>query len=205
MELADKIREKLSEIQHDVEQGLEERRTRFRYRLERERVVFEQEVVVRHRLLRMKLSRFLRTSPIMMFVTAPVIYSCIIPFVLLDLFITFYQAICFPVYGIPKVKRGEYVVMDRKYLAYLNIIQKINCIYCEYGNGVIAYAREVAGRTEQYWCPIKHAKKAKGMHDRYYDFIDYGDGDDFQKKWDGQRDKCRACEQGDGCATKKKG
>ena len=89
------------------------------------------------------------------------IYSLIIPISLLDLFITVYQHICFRVYGVPLVKRGEYVVRDRKYLQYLNIIQKVNCMYCEYSNGVISYAREVASRTEQYWCPIKHAHKVK--------------------------------------------
>lgn len=203
LNLADKIREKLAEIQSDVEQGFEERRQKFNYKLEREKVVFEKEVAQRHRLLKMKLSSFLRTSPLMMFVTAPVIYSVAIPIAMLDLFVTVYQTICFPVYGIPKVKRSEYVVMDRKYLAYLNVIQKINCIYCEYGNGVIAYAREVASRTEWFWCPIKHAKKAKGLHEHYYDFIDYGDDENFQQKWDDLRGKCRACEAcgGDSCAT----
>lgn len=29
-----------------------------------------------------------------------------------------------------------YVVFDRRHLAYLNAIEKLNCAYCEYGNGV---------------------------------------------------------------------
>lgn len=192
--IAARIREKLKEIQDEFESGVEERRRRFEYRLERGRVVFEQGVIARHRLLRMKLAQFFTPSKIGAIVTAPVIYSLIIPLVLLDLFITVYQQICFRVYRIPLVTRGEYVVMDRKYLQYLNIIQKINCIYCEYGNGVIAYAREVASRTEHFWCPIKHASKVKGMHDRYYDFIEYGDSENFAEKLKEQREKCRACE-----------
>jgi hypothetical protein len=36
-------------------------------------------------------------------------------------------------------------------------IEKINCAYCSYANGAIASVREMASRTEIYWCPIKHA------------------------------------------------
>jgi len=192
--LAVRIREKINELHDEFEKGVEGRRKRFRYRLERGRVVFEREVILRHRLLRIRLLRFLGDSKIGAIVTSPVIYSLIIPLALLDLFMTVYQHICFRVYRIPLVKRSEYVVMDRKYLQYLNIIQKVNCIYCEYGNGVLSYAREVASRTEQFWCPIKHARKVKDVHDRYYDFIEYGDSEDFPKKFRDQREKCRACE-----------
>ncbi len=193
--LAVKIREKIGELQEEFEKGAEERRNRFRYRLEQGRVVFEQGVAARHRLLRMRLLRFLAESKIGAVLTAPVIYSLIIPLALLDLFMTVFQHICFRVYRIPRVKRSEYVVMDRKYLQYLNIIQKLNCMYCEYGNGVISYAREVAARTEQFWCPIKHASKVKDTHERYYDFIEYGDSENFPQKFREQREKCRACEE----------
>ena len=193
--LSVKIREKISELQEEFEKGVEERRLKFRYTLEQGKVVFEQGMIARHRLLRMKLLRFLAQSKIGAIVTAPVIYSLIIPISMLDLFMTIYQNICFRVYGISLVKRSEYVVMDRKYLQYLNIIQKMNCIYCEYSNGVISYAREVASRTEQFWCPIKHARKVKHTHDRYYDFIEYGDSEDFPAKMREQREKCRACEE----------
>ena len=64
--------------------------------------------------------------------------------------------------------------MDRRKLAYLNSIEKFNCVYCEYVNGLIAYVQEIAGRTEQYWCPIKHAMRVKSMHSRYRHFLDYG-------------------------------
>ncbi len=192
--LALKIREKISELQDEFERGVEGRRLKFRYTLEQGKVVFEQSVIMRHRLLRIKLLRFLGESKIGAVITSPVIYSLIIPISMLDLFVTVFQHVCFRIYRIPLVKRSDYVVMDRKYLEYLNLIQKVNCIYCEYSNGVIAYVREVAGRTEQFWCPIKHARKVKNMHDRYYDFIEYGDSEDFPRKVHEQREKCRACE-----------
>lgn len=189
-----KIREKLAELHDEFEAGVEERRKRFQYTLTQGRIVFAQEVAARHRLLRMKLLKFLSGTKIAVIVTAPIIYSLIIPVVLMDLFVTVYQQVCFRIYRIPRVRRGDFVVMDRKYLGYLNVIEKINCVYCEYANGVISYAREVASQTEHFWCPIKHAKKTRGMPERYYDYLEYGDGDDFRHKLLEHREKCRACE-----------
>ncbi len=49
----------------------------------------------------------------------------------MDVTISLYQAVCFPIYGIPKVKRQDYIVFDRQYLQYLNLIEKINCAYLQ--------------------------------------------------------------------------
>jgi hypothetical protein len=189
-----RLREKISELQDEFEKGVEERRVKFQYTLQQGRVVFEHGIATRHRLLRMKLSHFMAQSKLTYIFTAPFIYSLIIPIALLDLFVTVYQNVCFRTYRVPLVKRSEYVVRDRKFLEYLNVIEKLNCMYCEYSNGVIAYAREIASRTEQFWCPIKHAHKVKHAHDRYYDFIEYGDSDELPAKMEEQREKCRACE-----------
>lgn len=127
------------------------------------------------------LIRFLLDSRLMVVLTAPIIYAGWIPFALLDVFVTVYQAICFPVYRIPKVRRADYLLFDREELPYLNIIEKFNCFYCSYGNGVAAYAREIAARTEQYWCPIKHARRVKAAHERYPNFFDFGDAEAYQQ------------------------
>lgn len=124
---------------------------------------------------------------VLFFITAPVIYSLIIPAIIMDAFVQMYQAICFPVYGIPKVNRDDYIKHDRHNLRYLNSIKKVNCAYCAYFNGVIAFVREVAGRTEQYWCPIKHAVKPKDRHGYYENFIPYGDKTTLEKKWEEKR------------------
>jgi hypothetical protein len=113
---------------------------------------------------------------------APVIYSLIVPFVLLDLCVTVYQAICFPVYGIPKVPRKDYIVVDRIRLGYLNGLEKLNCAYCGYRNGLLAYMVEIASRTEQYWCPIKHSRRLKGTHRHYLEFVDFGDAQAYHDK-----------------------
>jgi len=96
----------------------------------------------------------------------------------------FYQATCFPIYGISRVRRSDYIVFDRRHLAYLNFIEKFDCLYCSYGNGLMAYATEIFARTEQYFCPIKHAQKVLGKHARYKYFLDYGDATDLHKKFE---------------------
>ncbi len=120
-----------------------------------------------------------RTRPLVA-LTAPLIYAGWIPFLLMDLFVTLYQSVCFPIYRIPRVRRTDYLVFDRADLPYLNAIEKFNCFYCSYGNGIAAYTREVAARTEQYWCPIKHARRIQAAHGRYPGFFEYGDAEAFR-------------------------
>ena len=143
------------------------------------RVEFEKVVKDAHRQLKVGLLHWLWTSQLKHLLSAPFIYGLIIPVVIFDIGVSTFQAVCFRLYKIERVQRSDYIVMDRHRLAYLNIIEKLNCIYCEYVNGLIAYAREIASRTEQYWCPIKHAQKMVDVHKRYADFIDYGDADDY--------------------------
>ncbi|TCS67103.1 hypothetical protein [Primorskyibacter sedentarius] len=177
----DRLVENMRALQDELEDEFERRREEFHYRIERGRVIFEQDVLRRQRELRQRLGSYIAGARLLVVLTAPVIYAVIIPFVLLDLFVTLYQAICFPVYGIEKVKRADYITFDRGQLPYLNGLEKLNCMYCSYGNGLLAYAREIAGRTEKHWCPIKHAKRMAGMHDLYPEFVEYGDGEGFQR------------------------
>jgi hypothetical protein len=109
----------------------------------------------------------------------PFIYGMALPLLLLDLSFALYQATSFPLYGIAKVRRRDYFVLDRARLPYLNPIEKVHCFYCSYANGLIAYVREITARTEQYWCPIKHEREPVGAHDRYGGFIEYGNAGDF--------------------------
>jgi len=73
------------------------------------------------------------------------------------------------------VRRQDFIVFDRHHLAYLNVLEKINCAFCSYANGVISYAQEIASKTEQKWCPIKHARRLLMTHQRYIDFAEFGD------------------------------
>jgi hypothetical protein len=123
---------------------------------------------------RVGLWRYVTGSNVATLVTAPVIYLQLLPFAALDLSVSLYQAVCFRAWGIKRVRRRDFFAIDRHRLAYLNALEKMNCLYCSYANGVIAYVREIAARTEQYWCPIKHAQPVRGRHDRYESFLPYG-------------------------------
>ena len=113
--------------------------------------------------------------------TAPLIYLVIVPIVLLDLFSSLYQALCFKDYGLQKVERRGYIVFDRHSLGYLNLVERINCEYCAYFNGVIAYAREIAGRTEQHFCPIRNAALRKSPHAQYKAFVGHSDATAYER------------------------
>jgi hypothetical protein len=174
------LTKKLRAVEAELEAELAKRRADLHFGLEKGRAVFEEEILRRHRELRTRLSIYILNARPLVVLTAPVIYALIVPLILLDLFVTIYQAICFPVYGIPKARRRDYLIFDRHHLAYLNAIEKLNCAYCSYANGLIAYVREIAGRTEQYWCPIKHARHVVGAHPGYAMFEDYGDADGYR-------------------------
>ena len=126
---------------------------------------------------------YIRQSSLSSLIVSPLIYSTVIPYFLLDIWMWFYQNICFRAYGIEKVERSKYLVFDRGHLKYLSQIEKINCNFCAYTNGLISYSREIASRTEQYFCPIKHKSNSfLGHHDKYKNFYEFGDADGYKKK-----------------------
>ncbi len=182
-----RILDRMRSLDNELDAAFEKARAELRVRFEKNRVVFEESVLRRHRELKTRLWTYVRGARLSVVVTAPMIYGLIVPMVLLDLFVTLYQAICFPVYGIAKAKRGDYIVFDRQYLAYLNALEKLNCAYCSYANGLFAYAREIAARTEQYWCPIKHARRLIAPHARYADFAAYGDAEAYHAQLEALR------------------
>ena len=173
---------RIRELEGEVNREIQKKKEEYYYTIKKKRVEFEKNVLREHRQIATAAWRYVLSASPLAILTAPVIYSMLIPAVILDLFLMAYQWICFPAYGIPKVKRREHIVIDRQYLGYLNIIEKINCIYCGYFNGLMSFATEVAGRTEQYWCPIKHARKITSPHSRYRRFFEYGDGKDYRKR-----------------------
>lgn len=179
--IASKIADLERELEGEFERELALTRRQFHYSLAKGRVAFDREAVALHERLRQSVPAFLREASLASLLVSPVIYSLFVPFALMDVWVRLYEAICFPVYGIAKVKRARYVVLDRGQLRYLNAIQRFNCNYCAYANGVVAYVREVASRTEQYFCPIKHGQPCPGAHSRYHDFLEYGDAAGYKK------------------------
>lgn len=192
----DTILERIQELEQELEEEVAKARSGLRFGLEKGRARFDAEVVRRHRELKTGLARYLfRARPLVVLI-APVIYSLILPFAILDLWVSVYQAVCFRAYGIPQVKRSRYMAFDRSGLVYLNLIEKLNCAYCSYANGVVAYVREVAARTEQYWCPIKHARRVLGAHARYAHFAEYGDGETYAEEQRQARARLKAIDAG---------
>jgi len=183
--MTDRIRDLLGQInslQNELKKALHEQEHRVFFELQGKRVVFEQSVREAHKQLRTGLFRWLSQSRPQSLLSAPIIYGMALPLVLFDLCMSLYQWTCFPLYGIARVRRSDYFVFDRAHLAYLNVIEKINCAYCSYGNGLLAYASEITARTEQYWCPIKHARKVANAHHRYEQFANYGDGEHYAQQ-----------------------
>lgn len=186
-ELVDKI----AALEKKLLDELDAQQEKFHYHLEGTRVKFEQEILDAHRKLKIAVLPWLFSSKVRSIISAPFIYAMIVPILFFDITITLYQHICFRLYGILRVERSKYIVMDRHQLAYLNGVEKLNCLYCGYGNEVVAYTREVIARTEQYWCPIKHARRVVGSHRHYNKFADYGDAEYYHTQLIKLRDELK--------------
>ena len=181
----DRIRELLSEInrlEDELRTTLDQQQSNILFHMNGKKVEFEQSIKQAHRKLRRNFFRWLVTYRPQNLITGPIIYSMIVPLVITDVFVSFYQLTCFPIYGIKKVKRSDYFIYDRHHLNYLNFIEKFHCNYCAYANGLVGYITEIIARTEQYFCPIKHAKKVIGTHRRYAQFVEYGEPVNFAQK-----------------------
>ncbi|MEH6455286.1 MAG: hypothetical protein V7749_03125 [Cocleimonas sp.] len=176
------------ELEGELERIYEEKRDSFQYTLEKRKVRFKTKIRAFQRQHKKGLIKFFVDAEIKHIISAPIVYSIIFPLIFLDIFITIYQHICFRVYGIPLVKRNRYIIIDRQHLGYLNIIEKLNCMYCGYGNGLMSYGTEIIARTEQYWCPIKHANKVLGAHRLSENFVDYGDVEAYRENLVSMRD-----------------
>jgi hypothetical protein len=176
------IIEKIKKLEQELSEEIQKKEAEFSYRVHEKKISFQEDIKEKHKLLVKTLFRYLSEAALLNILTAPFIWACLLPAVIMDGFVSLYQFVCFPIYGIPKVKRGRYIIMDRHALRYLNVIEKINCTYCGYFNGLIAYVQEIAARTEQYWCPIKHARRIAAIHSRYKNFFEFGDGDGYRKQ-----------------------
>lgn len=172
----------MAALEEELRTSVHDQESRMFFQIKGKRVEFERSVRDAHRKLKKNFFRWLVTNRPQNLMTGPIIYAMIVPLVMVDFFVSFYQWTCFPVYGIARVRRGDYIVFDRHRLGYLNFIEKFHCTYCEYGNGLMGYMGEVLARTEEYFCPIKHAHKILGTHNRYNRFLAYGDAADYEAK-----------------------
>ena len=174
-------------LEDEIERELRRRREELHADFEHRAVQFEAAVAEQQRRFKAGLLHYVLSAELRHLVTVPFIFLLLFPMLLLDATVCLYQALCFPLYGIARVRRRNYWSADRTHLPYLNLIEKINCAYCTYANGLAAFFREVAGRTEQYWCPVKHARRLRHPHSRYGEFVDFGDGEAYREELEALR------------------
>ena len=119
--------------------------------------------------------------------SVPFIYMIIFPLILLDVIVEIYHRICFKLYKLPYIKRSAYIRIDRQMLYYLSPIQKINCTYCSYANGMLRYCSAIAAATEKYWCGIRNQQGGNFIEAPHHkDFTPYGNKKKFLKKYKGK-------------------
>jgi len=157
----DRIQQVLAQmatLEDELRDALHEQETRMLFDIRGKRVEFEQSVRQAHRRLKTGFFRWLVGNRPQNLITGPVIYSMIIPLLILDFSVTIYQALCFPIYRIAKVRRADYIVLDRHQLEYLNFFEKFHCNYCGYASGLVAYAYEMLARTSSI--PVRSSMRA---------------------------------------------
>lgn len=177
----------IKKLEEELLKEIQKKEEEYYYKIKGKKIFFEEEARKYQKQFLLRVTTYLLNASFLNILTVPVIWSCLVPAVCMDAVVSVYQSICFRVYKIPRVRRSDYIVIDRHNLSYLNIIEKINCVYCGYFNGLLAYIQEIAARTEQYWCPIKHARKLSTMHSRYHKFLEYGDCKDYQQRLEALR------------------
>lgn len=176
------ILEKIEKLNTELKWEYERLAKKYGFELQKRKIIFLEEFRRRNRWLKFPAWKYVIPTNIRHLLSIPFIYG-VFPFALLfDIVITLYQWICFSLYKIPLVSRKDYFIYERRYLDYLNIIQKLNCLYCSYFNWLAGYAVEIGARTERYWCPIKAAQKPKFSHGWYRDFADYGNPEEWNEK-----------------------
>lgn len=177
------IIKKINDLNKQLGEKYDQLTEKYGFNFSGKKIVFLQEIRKRNKKFKIPTWKYVIPKHIRHLLSLPFIYIMIVPTVILDIFLTIYQAVAFSLYHIPKVKHKDFIVFDRRFLDYLNIVQKVHCLYCTYVNGVFAFAVEIAGRTERYWCPIKAAHKPKFHHGWYSEFADYGNPEEWNEKF----------------------
>lgn len=103
------------------------------------------------------------------------IFGMAIPMMIADISARIYQVVYFSIHDIPKIKRSDYVVLDRWKMKGLTLRQKINCWYCEYANGVANWLKALVTQTEIYSCAIKHQVVPKGQEKQQEAYYERGE------------------------------
>lgn len=183
------IIEEIEALEEKLKDEIEKQESHIIYEIKNGYITFEKDIFEQQREKMKNILNYLKDVPFFHLISSPLIYLMILPAIIFDVMLFFYQQVIFRIYKFEFIKRSEFIIFDRHYLAYLNPIEKLNCLYCSYFNGLMHYAAEISAKTELYFCPIKHAKKIAYKHQYYHQFLTYGDEHDFQEKFQELREK----------------
>ena len=128
-------------LQAELDREIESRRRALGVEIAGRIVGFEHGVLETQRKLRVSAARLFAESKVVSWLTAPVIYSLIVPLAIVDLWVSFNQAICFRESRIERVRRSDFILFDRRHLGYLNRFEALNCMFCSYAHGLIGFVR----------------------------------------------------------------
>jgi hypothetical protein len=113
--------EKIDGLNKAMEREYARLAKRYGFSLRGRRVIFLKNIRKRNRQFRISSWRYIIPKNIRHVLSLPFIYSMIIPAVILDIFLTLYHHVAFSLYHIPKVRRRDYIVFDRRFLDYLRV------------------------------------------------------------------------------------
>jgi hypothetical protein len=97
------------------------------------------------------------------------LYLALPAVIFIDIILILGNHIIFPLVGIPKINRSDYIKpFSRSKLMNVSIWYKLGCIYCSYTNGVAYYFQVIAMKIEFLYCPWKQKDKTKISHHRFF-------------------------------------
>ena len=102
--------DRIKELEKELLVEVEAKQWQFSYRVQDRKVQFTENARARHKLLTQKLMRYLYQAKPLSALSTPMILFCAVPIIFMDFVAAVFQFVCFPVYGIPKVPRKDYVV-----------------------------------------------------------------------------------------------
>src|SRR2546423_588072 len=112
----DTLLAEIRELEREMVGEARKKELDFCYKLHEKTVEFPGEAEPRHDALRLGIPDYVLHSRFLVLISSPVIWLCVVPIALADLVGSIYQAVCFPIYGIPKVVRSDYLAFDRHHL-----------------------------------------------------------------------------------------
>ena len=111
------IIEEIKKLEKQLVLEIEKKEEEFFYKIKGKKVYFDPKIKRYQKTLATRIYSYIVNTSLLNLLTVPIIWFCLLPALFMDVVVSVYQFICFRVYGIPEVKRSEYMVMDRHSLS----------------------------------------------------------------------------------------